>query len=446
MTRSAPINVFQKLMRRWDADHPYNAGQFLRLTGRPVDGDWCRGWRQALGVTGLGELRTGDHHYQFTVPESDGKCPVNFVTAEFDQIVSTELNQPFREPGLPFRPLVIVGENEFHVGVIYQHWLADSTAIRMLMREWFTAVCDPAAVRQFPLRLPRTGYWKTLKTDSAPGGVVGSVLDLTRRHTRLRKVMKIGSTALDDRQTAYRAIETRPGLIADLRAAARAGGVKVNDVLLTALTATCAAHVPLQRRPKRTDVAVGSVVDLRPFCRGDLSETFGLYLGFTNVVCRERELSSFNAMLHSVSVQTRHQKRAGVASASLMWMSAALVVGTLSKPGDLYHFYRKEMPLAGGVSNVDLTRDWPAKYFPSPVTDYVRVSPTGPMTPLVLTATTLGERFNLGMTYRTGLISSDLAAAIAGTFVGYLERFAGQRQTAGRSVLDTPSKKPNLGP
>jgi hypothetical protein len=433
MTRTAPINVFQKLMRRWDAEHPYNAGQFLRIIGRPVADDWCRGWRQAMAVTGLGEISTGGGRYQFTTPDAGSRCPVTVLTADFDQVVSAELNQKFDEPGLPFRPLVISGDVGFHVGVIYQHWLADSTAIRMLMREWFAAVFDPTAARRSPLRLPRSGYWRTLAPGRGPGGVLGCVLDLTRRHTRLRKVKKIGSTALGNRQTAWQAIQTRPGLIADLRSAARTAGVKVNDVLLTALTGTCALHVPLQRRPNRTDVAVGSVVDLRPFCHGNLSETFGLYLGFTNVVCRERELDSFDAMLHSVATQTRHQKNTGVAPASLMWMSAALVVGALSKPGELYHFYRKEMPLAGGVSNVDLTREWPAKYFPCPVTDYVRISPTGPMTPLVLTATTLGERFNLGMTYRTGLISPDLAAAIAATFVGYLERFAGTGKQSSRA-------------
>jgi hypothetical protein len=98
-----------------------------------------------------------------------------------------------------------------------------------------------------------------------------------------------------------------------------------------------------------------------------------------------------------------------------------MVVGKLSKPNKLYHFYRKELPIAGGLSNVDLTRTWTTNYRPAPLMDYIRISPTGPMTPLVLATTTVGEQFQVGMTYRTGLISSQRAEAIAATFMARLE-------------------------
>jgi hypothetical protein len=434
MNRRAPINVFQKLMRRWDAVHPYNAGQFLRISGEPVAGDWCAAWKRALESTGLGAVSATGGKYGFVSPAVEDRCPLSISTGWFDAAVTEKLNGPFDGPGeLPFRPMLVAGGGEYHIGVIYQHWLADSAAIRMLMREWFFNAVDPKSARKSPLKLPKRGYWNTLGPGRCAASFFGSVLDLTRRHTRLRKVQKIASDALADTATRYLSIETRPGLIDDLRAASKRSGVKVNDVFLAALTGTCARHVPLQRRANRTDVAVGSVVDLRPHCRRDLSDTFGLYLGFTNVVCQERELRSFDTILKAVARQTRHQKKNGVAPASLMWMSAALVVGTLSKPGELYHFYRKEMPLAGGISNVDLSKDWPADHYPGLVTDYVRVSPTGPMTPLVFTTTTLGDRFNLGMTHRTGLISPDLAAVIAGTFVRLLEEFC--QSSAGAAQL-----------
>ncbi len=98
-----------------------------------------------------------------------------------------------------------------------------------------------------------------------------------------------------------------------------------------------------------------------------------------------------------------------------------MVIGSLSRPDELYHFYRKELPLAGGISNVDLTRTWVADHHPAPLIDYIRVSPTGPMTPLVVTTTTLGERFHIGMTYRTGLISAGCANLVASTFVARLQ-------------------------
>ena len=195
----------------------------------------------------------------------------------------------------------------------------------------------------------------------------------------------------------------------------------MNDIFLAALVEACAKFVPLQPRKRRTDIAVGSVVDLRPWCPENLSQAFGLFLGFTNVICEPTELENFDRLLNCVANQTRLQKATGVAPASLMWMTGAFYVGKLSKPDELYHFYRKELPLAGGISNVDLTRAWMARYHPRPLLDYIRVSPTGPMTPLAITTTTLGNHFHLGLTHRTGLISSDRAANIAKTFLTRLE-------------------------
>jgi hypothetical protein len=240
----------------------------------------------------------------------------------------------------------------------------------------------------------------------------------------MRKVQKIDSTALSDHTTAFRLIPLEGGLIGRLRAAAHSKGVKINDIFLAALVQACYRHVPLQSRKTRHDVAVGSVVDLRPWCPTDLKKTFGLYLGFTNVICRPNDLVDFDHTLQAVAHQTRVQKQAGIAPISLMWMTGALWIGKFSKPEDLYHFYRKELPLAGGLSNVDLSRTWPAMYHPDPLLDYIRVSPTGPMAPLAITTTTLGDQFHVGITHRVGLIPAALAEQIAKTFVATLKQAA----------------------
>jgi hypothetical protein len=100
-------------------------------------------------------------------------------------------------------------------------------------------------------------------------------------------------------------------------------------------------------------------------------------------------------------------------------MSAAMAIGTLSRPDELYHFYRKELPLAGGISNVDLSKTWTANY-PTLLREYIRVSPTGPMTPLVVTTTTLGNKFHLGLTHRIGLIPPELAGRIGQSILARL--------------------------
>jgi hypothetical protein len=416
---TAPINIFQRLMRKWDAVHPYNAAQVMLIAG-PLDKTRLTAtWREALSATGIGRVRMSHCTYGFE-PAGDSDIAFDNCRGGEDCLaahISRELNHPFAEGDLPFRPFVTPHPNGFYAGVVYHHWIADSVSIRMLLREWFLRIFDPQAARTARLQLPRHGYWNTIGPNRGGWDVVGSTLGMIRRHTRLRRAMKVASTALSDHQTRFTLFPAPDNLIPRVRAFATSRGVKLNDVFLAALAEACAAHVPLQPRPSRRDVAVGSIVNLRPFCPDDLSDTFGLFLGFTNVVCQPSELKDFDRLLRVVASQTKLQKETGVAPASLIWMGAAMSIGLLSRPDELYHFYRKELPLAGGISNVDMSHSWAAKYHPQPLLDYIRVSPSGPMTPLVVTTTTLGEKFHIGLTHRVGLIPPETAAAVASSFL-----------------------------
>jgi hypothetical protein len=419
-----PLNIFQKLMRRWDAVHPYNAAQVMKLAGQPDPAVWESAWHTALTATGLGSVSLNQSRYEFiSLNGHAAMYPVRHPELNLEDHLSIEMNRPFDDPHEPpFRPFIIRDGDHFFAGLIYQHWLADSASIRMLIREWFMRVYDPAKASTRRLHLARSGYWNNIGPKYGGWSVAESLMDMTRRHVRLRRVQKIDSTALSDHATRFQLIQARPGLITQIRAAAHRRNVKVNDIILAALAEACARHVPMQQRRNRRDVAVGSVVDLRPYGPKSLSNTFGLFLGFTNVICQPGDLKNFDRLLYIVARQTRHQKNTGVAPASLMWMSAAMFIGKLSKPDEVYHFYRKELPLAGGSSNVDLTRSWVNDYHPTPLLDYIRISPTGPMTPLVVTTTTLGENFHLGVTHRTGLISTELAADVARMFLHRLEK------------------------
>jgi hypothetical protein len=423
--RTAPINIFQKLMQKWEAVHPYNAAQVMDIRGECNAARLQSGWDAALVSTGLGRINRNGTRYGFEALNGQAAVyGISFPKTSLSQHLSDQLNQPFansNEP--PFRPFIIQEGDHFFAGVIYQHWIADSAAIRMLLHEWFVRVYDPGASRHRPLSLPVDGYWNTIGPHRGGWDVNENTLAMIRRHTRLRRAQKIDSTALSNHQTSFRLFPAPDGLIPKLREYAAVRQVKLNDIFLAALAETSARHVPLQRRPSRTDVAVGSITDLRPYCPTDLSNTFGLFLGFTNVVCRPSELENFDRLLHIVSNQTKLAKSTGVAPSSLIWMSAAIAIGKLSRPDELYHFYRKELPLAAGISNVDLTKTWAAQY-PSLLLQYIRVSPTGPMTPVVVTTTTLGEKFHIGLTHRIGLISAERATLIGQTLLSRLTSLA----------------------
>jgi hypothetical protein len=107
-------------------------------------------------------------------------------------------------------------------------------------------------------------------------------------------------------------------------------------------------------------------------------------------------------------------------------MFSALVTTRLLSTPTLMEFYRKRAAMAGGISNVNLSRDWPGKYHPGALLDYVRISPSGPLLPLVFTPTTLGTRLNFGLTCRESVIPRSEATRLAQMFINRLEWFANQ--------------------
>jgi hypothetical protein len=115
------VNDFQQLMRQWTALATYNAGHVMRVSGTP---DLER-WRAALSVV----LRT----LGITEP-----VLIESSTLELDQKIMEELNRPFVPGTLPLRAFVIVDQRDSHLlGVIYDHWFADSPSLRALMQRVF---------------------------------------------------------------------------------------------------------------------------------------------------------------------------------------------------------------------------------------------------------------------------------------------------------------------
>jgi hypothetical protein len=52
---------------------------------------------------------------------------------------------------------------------------------------------------------------------------------------------------------------------------------------------------------------------------------------------------------------------------------------------------------------------------------YVRGVPTGPLSPVVVAATTSGERLCIGLSYRTSAVTPDVAAALRDDLVARID-------------------------
>lgn len=375
-----PPNVFQRLARTWDAVHPYNAAQACLVAGQFDAGAVAKCWPKPATICILAPSEELSRHF------------------------TAELNRPFDD--FPFRPFLQSAGDATWLGIVYQHRVADGVSIRALLRSWAARLVGKDETEQRSRRrIPC----------SRPG--LDAFLELFRRYGDYRRVRKVHTMGPLDYPVRVRILDTLRGVVPPLLTYARSRGVKLNDIFVAALGQSCDQLVPCQRRAGRRDIAISSVVDLRPYlpARAERDE-FGCQLGFTGVVCPCRDIEDWDRLLRRVAWQHRVQRSGRHGPPGLLWMRAAEVGSRLNPAARTYDFYRKEAPFAGGISNVNLNDTWFAQHHPQTVLDYVRISPTGPMVPIAMNVTTLGDDLRLTMTYRTALFNDWTAAELAAAF------------------------------
>jgi len=421
------INVFQRLARQWDQVHPYNAAQILKIRGNGDVQALQNAWHDALNDLGLGRVRFDGGAYGYERLNGElrqygvQRAPAGTTLEDW---VSQQLNRRFDNPGEPpFRPFFIAGDGHYHAGVIYHHWVADSVSIRTVLEEWFVRLYDPARSRRIPVRLADCGYREFFRLSRGVAAVGHGLLSSARWASGFRRVRRVVVPPQTDLNVRWAVRTAPPGTLGPLHAAARARHCTLNDVFMAAIARACDRHVPLKQRPHRKGLALGAIVDLRPYFGRELSDAFGLFLGFTNVICKPRDLEDVHRLVAAIARQNRQQKRLGIPQTSAMRMLAGVAAGRMISADRMVDFYQKHLPLAGGISNVNMNRSWATRYHPDPLMDYIRVSPTGPMMPLVFATTTLGEQFHFALTYRPSVVPPERIDAIAETFVQFINEF-----------------------
>ena len=425
---SPRLNVFQRLVRQWDTVHPYNAAQVLRIRAVPDPLAIRRAWQRALASLGIGPVRVTGQCYRYEAVNGNAErfdVPVLAAGTCLHAHLSNEMNRAFGPEELPLRPFMLpLEDGSYYFGVVYHHWIADSASIRLVLREWFARAHDPAAAGDEPALIPLTGYWANFGPPKSRWRLSSQVLSLFRSASQFRGVRKLKTQNSADFDMRFLVRRLPAGTLPRLLAVARGNGVTVNDLFLAAIADVCNRFTPVRNIPRRKDLAIGTIVDLRARAKRDMSRVFGLFLGFANVICRREDLKNWPRLVREIAKQTRIHKESDTAQASSMWMFAALTAARFVPVQKTFRFYRKHMPLAGGISNVNLNTTWAAKYHPGLLLEYIRVSPTGPMVPLVFTPTTLGDDLLFGLTYRASLFTGDLPEKIAATFQLRLEQIA----------------------
>ncbi|MCX6894122.1 MAG: hypothetical protein NTZ16_01150, partial [Verrucomicrobia bacterium] len=145
---------------------------------------------------------------------------------------------------------------------------------------------------------------------------------------------------------------------------------------------------------RRRKLSVGSIVNLRGDLELDSGRDFGLFLGSFVVTHEVPDQMTLPELAKAMRRQTLALKKHRLYLASSLDLALGRLAFSFFSPERRRKFYQKHYPLWAGVSNMNLNSLWPQPDDEAPA-DYLRAVSTGPVTPLVLSVTTIGKMVNL---------------------------------------------------
>lgn len=415
-------------MVQWDEMHPYNAVHVAELRGPLEAMRLCDCINAIVGRRGLARLTLDRERSAFQYEGGPVACEIRTLSGEPATSSTTEaeierqLNLRFdlTGPFCPFRFFVVPAGDAFHLGLVYYHAVADAESVFSVLEEIASAYGGGGeAVASAPPELYPDRRAHLLRRH--PLTVVRKVLAVPAHTRQLRRSCRPRYADAGDLTNGVVRLPLAPEEFHALRAAAKSWGVTVNDLLLAlllkGLAPKAAGRFDARRRRR---LSVGCIVNLRQDLPADQRGAFGLFLGSFTVTHAVPEGIGLRRLAGDIRGQTAPIKRHKLYLATPIALAFARLMLRLFGPARRNGFYAKHHPLWGGLTNLNLNRLWN----PPPshaLRDYWRSVSTGPVTPLVLSATTIGDRMNLTVSYRTTVFSRTDVADLAGHFREGLE-------------------------
>jgi hypothetical protein len=425
------LNVFQSAMLRWRAMHPYNAVHAVRIDA-PLDLAKVEGAiAQELTLRGLGNLTLDATNHCFEYGGGEVKVVVRVLPGGDDprgilnDEMARQLNAPFAPDGPidPFRFFVVDAGTAFMLVLAYDHFVAGGDSIVLLMK----AIVDRHEGRRtgaeaVPSLYPR-GYRRSILR--RPGGLLRGlpslpVLTLSGRHSH-RPPYPEGA-AMDNGLVHCRL--NAEEFAAVLRTA-REWQVTLNDLLL-AVMLLAVSPLSLKRRitRRRHYLAAASIINLRRDFASDARREFGQFLSSFQVVHLVPAGISLRDLAQDVHTQTADIKKRRLYLQALIGIWYSGLIWPLLSPAQRHYFHTKNFPVWVGMSMLNVDALWRDDGGQSPPPAYVRAVSTGPVSPLVVAATTAGNELEMGISYRTVLFDRATMDQIVTDSLGYLRGLA----------------------
>jgi hypothetical protein len=406
------LNSFQKTMLQWNHLHAYNAVHVVRMAG-DLDLPRLTGViNDFLAQRGLTHLTLDLQRQTFDYGGGSGELLIQVIAGRGDPLadltaeMERQLNTAFDLSGdfNPFKFFVVSEAGSFLLGLVYFHAVADAESIVFLLRELAAAYAGTVARdRTEPLERYPKSYDNLLRHQ--PQVIGRRLLGLPAQARKLRSSLRVPASDPENMRNGLRLSTLERKALQGLVVTAKAWQVTVNDLLLAALMSSVARLAGnLGASGRRKNISLGCIVNIRKDLGVDSSRTFGLFLGSFMVTHAVPEGISLRQLASELRDQTSAIKRQRLYLGTPWELALARRLLSFFSPAQRKKFYQKNYPLWGGITNMNLNSLWPTVEA-TPTPDYFRAVCTGPVTPMVLSVTTVGDHANIGLTYRTGIFS-----------------------------------------
>ncbi len=424
------LNLFQRMMLRWRELHPYNPVHVIRIAA-PLDPARLRACigrhLEAAGLTGL-TVDLKRWRFRYGGGPADVALSVRAAAGDALGVLAVEIEREFNEPfpaaskTTPFRFVAVDGGGAFHLALAYDHFVAGGDSIALLLDGIAERYADGAPAQGTSPRLDRyPGTYRGLLLRH-PLQVLGALAALPRMVAASRRAFRPRYANADDQYNAFRYFSLGPEALNGLRGAGKAWGVTFNDLLLaSALHALAPVAAARMREPRRRELAVASIVNIRDDFGAGARAALSPFLASFRVAHPLPDGTPLRDLVRAVHAETARVKARRLDLLSLLALGVSAWMWRFLTPGQRARLYPKHYPAWAGVTtlNIDALRSRTGR--PDASCDYLRAVPTGPLCPMVFAVTTVQGDLHVGVSYRTAAFSRAAVDAVTSEFARCLE-------------------------
>jgi hypothetical protein len=198
--------------------------------------------------------------------------------------------------------------------------------------------------------------------------------------------------------------------------------VTFNDLLLASvLRALAPLALERERQPRRRELAVASIVNIRDDFGAAARAALSPFLASFRVAHSVPAGIGLRELVQAVHAETARVKAQRLDLLSLLALGFSALLWPFLSPDRRARFYVKYHPAWAGVTTLNVNALWGKGDGRDVRFDYLRAAPTGPLCPMVFAVTTVRDVLHVGLSYRTALFSEAAIDVVASEFVRCIE-------------------------